>query len=337
MRYIIVLATLSFTTWSFVQRPGPPINADQSIAQLLEVLGDAPIPHKVKKNLDNVSVQRGMEIVKFGHSNTLGKKSRRQSKHFTCLACHNIEREDEDLSDPNPESRLSYVSKHQLPFLQGSPLFGIVNRRKFYNGDYEKKYGTLVEPARNDIREAIQLCAVECSQGRRLKDWEVESVLAYLWTLELKVKDLELSEEEMRIVGHAFDTGKDKKHAISILKSKYMEYSPATFVAPPDDRQTGDGLKGNALTGHLIYKHSCQHCHYDNQYSFLLLDNSKSTFEHLLKEAGTYHPHSLYQVVRYGTPPKGGKEAYMPQYTKEKMTDQQLADLRAYIEAEAGN
>ena len=46
-------------------------------------------------------------------------------------------------------------------------------------------------------------------------------------------------------------------------------------------------------------------------------------------------PHSIYQVIRYGTPPKGGKEAYMPQYTAEKMSDQQMADLRAFIESEA--
>jgi mono/diheme cytochrome c family protein len=55
----------------------------------------------------------------------------------------------------------------------------------------------------------------------------------------------------------------------------------------------------------------------------------------MLKEARTYHPHSMYQVIRYGTPPKSGKRAYMPQYTSEKMSDQQVADLRAYIESRA--
>ena len=222
-----------------------------------------------------------------------------------------------------------------MPFLQGSPLYGIVNRRSFYNGDYDKKYGDLVKPTRHNLREAIQLCAIECSQGRKLKDFEMESILAYLWTIDLKLGDLNISDEEMKMIQHAYDTGEKRGDAIKILRSKYLDYSPATFLDPPADRKTGDGLQGNPENGALIYELSCQYCHFDHKVSFLLLDNSKLTFQHLLQKAGTYDPHSIYQVIRYGTPPKGGKEAYMPQYTKEKMSDQQMADLRAYLEVKA--
>lgn len=314
-------------------KPGP----GDSVVRLLQMLGEALPDHQPDLTIDGVSAGRGKDIVINGMSDDYGKRSRRQSKHFTCISCHNIEREDPDLANPTPEARLAYVSEHNLPFLPGSPLYGIVNRRSFYNGDYEKKYGDLVKPTRNDLREAIQLCAIECSQGRKLKDFELESILAYLWTIDLKLGDLRLSEDEMARIQHALDTGEKSSEAVRIIRSKYLDYSPATFADPPADRKTGDGLKGNADNGALIYKHSCQYCHFDNRVSFLLLDNAKLTFQHLLRKAGTYDPHSMYQVIRYGTPPKGGKEAYMPQYTLERMSDQQMADLRAYIEAQAGN
>jgi mono/diheme cytochrome c family protein len=327
--FVVIALTLAFRSSAYKLTP------DHSVAKLLETLGDTPLPHKAKMLSGKTSVERGEDIVVRGTSKANGKRSGRQSKHFTCIACHNIAREDADLSDPSPEERLKYVSKRQMPFLQGSPLYGAVNRTSFYNGDYEKKYGALVKPARNDLREAIQLCAVECSQGRKLKDFELESVLAYLWTIDLKLSDLNITPEEMKDIEHAFDTGEKRGQAIKIIKSKYLDHSPATFVDPPQNRQTGDNLIGNIDNGALIYKYSCQYCHFDNKYSFLLLDDSKLTFHHLLDKAGTYAPHSIYQVIRYGTPPKGGKEAYMPQYTQEKMTNQQMADLRAYIEAQA--
>jgi len=311
------------------------LSPEQSVAELLEDLGDTPLPLKPDLSNKNVSVERGRDLVLKGLSSSKGRKSRRLSSHFTCLSCHNVQREDPDLSHPDPQSRLEYVSKNDMPFLQGSPLYGIVNRTSFYNGDYDKKYGALVEPTRHDLREAIQLCAVECSQGRPLKDFEMESIVAYLWTIDLKIADLALSDEETKSIEMTMNNGNNKADAIELIKSHYMEYSPATFVAPPEDRKSGDGLKGDRNNGALIYKHSCQHCHFDNEWSFLLLDNSKLTFEYLLNKAGTYYAHSMYQVIRYGTPPKGGKEAYMPQYPKEKMSDQQMADLRAFIESEA--
>lgn len=334
-RFIYFIAFIAFGLFAF-NAETPPLSPNQSVAQLLETFGDKPLPHKVKTG-GNVSAERGKDIVLNGFSDQNGRKSKRQSKHFTCIACHNVEREDPDLANPSPEARLKYVTENGLPFLQGSPLYGIVNRTKFYNGDYYKKYGDLVNPARDNIREAIQLCAVECSQGRALKSFEIESILAYLWTIDLKLSDLLLAPEEMELVQRAFDTGRGKEAAIEVLKSKYMDHSPATFVDPPKDRNTGDGMVGNPVNGSLLYKASCQYCHYEKPFSFLTLDDDRMTFDHLLRKAGTYQPHSIYQVIRYGTPPKGGKEAYMPHYTKEKMTDQQMADLRAYIEMMANS
>jgi mono/diheme cytochrome c family protein len=48
-----------------------------------------------------------------------------------------------------------------------------------------------------------------------------------------------------------------------------------------------------------------------------------------------YTDKSLYQIVRYGTYAKTGRKQYMPLYTKEKMSDEQLNDLVAYIKKTA--
>ncbi|MEO1628234.1 MAG: cytochrome c [Bacteroidota bacterium] len=262
-----------------------------------------------------------------------GGKTSKQSKHFVCTSCHNVVREDPDLSKSDPQARLEYARDNDLPFLQATTLYGAVNRVSFYNGDYEKKYGKLVEPARNDLREAIQLCAIECAQGRELKDWELESILQYLWTLGLKLSDLNLSESEMAQLAQKLQqsSGQKDEETINWLKGRFLQASPATFLKPPDDRRSGYPLEGNADNGKLVYDLSCKHCHENKRYSFFQLDDSPMTFRYLKKHIGRYSHASIYQVIRYGQQPLYGKRSYMPQYTQEKMSDQQLEDLRAYI------
>ena len=38
-------------------------------------------------------------------------------------------------------------------------MYGTVNKVSWYNGDYFKKYGALVKPANQSLKEAIHLCA----------------------------------------------------------------------------------------------------------------------------------------------------------------------------------
>ncbi|NJK82889.1 MAG: hypothetical protein HC912_02810 [Saprospiraceae bacterium] len=194
----------------------------------------------------------------------------------------------------------------------------------------------MVKAARNNIREAIQLCAVECAQGRRLEDWEVESILAYLWTIGLKISDLNVSAEELKRINEAINNASKNEELIAILKSKYRQGMPATFAAPPEDRQQGfTALQGNPENGRKIYDLGCKHCHEGMRYSFFELDDAQNTFQFLDRHLPRYTRYSMYQVTRYGTPPLPGKGAYMPQYTLEKMNNQQVEDLRAYIEAQS--
>jgi mono/diheme cytochrome c family protein len=312
------------------------LDRSRYVNDVLKELGEDSILHQVNTLVPGVSARKGEEIVKNGFTDKPGfGKSRRVSKHFVCTSCHNIQQEDPDLRYADPQARLLYTNIKGLPFLQGSPLYGIVNRSKFYNQDYYKKYGLLVYKARNDIRESIQLCAVECSQGRKLKDWEVESILAFFWEIGLKLEDLELEEEDIELIEMALAGEAEKGQAIERIKSKYLDYSPAHFVNPPENRTVGNGLKGIPENGKMIYEQSCLHCHYQKRYSFFHLDNERPSFNLLNKHIKKYTKRSIYQVVRYGTPPLNLKKAYMPHYTMEKMDRQQIEDLRSYIELRA--
>ncbi len=313
------------------------INHDTALWDVLKGLGEAAPNHEVNAEVHGYDLEIGKGIVLDGIGRSGGKKKTRlQSKHFVCTSCHNITKEDPDLSKVDAQARLDYCAENGIPYLQGTTLYGAVNRNSFYNGDYEKKYGELVEPTRNNLREAIQLCAVECSQGRRLNTAELESVLGYLWTLQMKLGDLNLSKKEYAEI-EAHLNGKQKDHAaiIEFIKSKYRQDSPAHFIEPPADRKAGSGLTGNADNGKKIYELSCLHCHEKERYSFFSLDDSKQSFCYLKKHFPKFSHVSVYQVGRFGTPPLPGKRAYMPQYTLEKMTVQQMEDLRAYIEVKA--
>ena len=308
------------------------IDDQTSLAEVQSNLGMDFSAKKPKLGIKGVSARVGEDIVKQGFSKRQGeKKSKRQSKHFVCTSCHNLEREDPNLAFPTPESRLSFTRDKGMPFLQATTLYGAINRESYYNGDYEKKYGELVKPARQDIREAVQLCALECAQGRKLKDWEMESIMAYLWEIDLKIGDLQMSELEISSIQSALDKPALHGEALKLLSAKYKKESDATFLLPPENRKEGVGLRGDPSNGKTIYENSCLHCHYQKRYSFLHLDNNSMSFEYLDRKADTYNAHSIYQVTRYGTYSKYGKMSYMPRYTKERLSDQQLADLRAYL------
>ena len=335
-RTFISIAFLGFYFFlSFLSRDEQVVfaPAEDGVAKVMKELGYNNINHFPDLSIKGVSAKAGEEIIKYGFTNRPGgRKTKKQSKHFVCTSCHNLEREDPNLSNVDPQGRLEYTHKNGLPFLQGTTLWGAVNRESFYNDDYEKKYGKLVEKARNDIRGAIQLCAVECAQGRKLKKWEIESILAYMWTLELKMSDLDLAADEKELVNTALDMYSKRDEAVTLLKSKYLQRSPAHFIDPPADRKLGTYSVSSADNGKLIYENSCLHCHENQRYSFLNLDNSKLSFRYLKKNAPKYNRHSIYQVIRYGVQSKSGKQSYMPHYPVERMEVQQLDDLRLYIE-----
>lgn len=337
MKYILALIIAVVIGLGFTKDTKlPPFSVEDSLSEILVKLGDSPRLNKYpRKQVNGVSAQVGESIVKNGFSaKPNGDHSKQQSKHFVCTSCHNVVKEDPELAFLDPQERLIYAKEKGIPFLQGTTLYGAVNRENYYNGDYEKKYGELVEPARNDIRNAIQLCATECAQGRALEDWELESILAYLWTIDIKMGDLGLAGEEVDFINSVLQGQDDSRsEAIELLEDKYAKSSPATFTYPPDDRKKGYGLVGDPANGELIYELSCMHCHNKQRYSYLHLDKHSLSLHHLKRYISGYTRHSIYQVIRWGVPSKSGKRSYMPQYTQERLSDQMVEDLRAYLEA----
>lgn len=314
------------------------INSDKAFVQdVIKAISGEDSPNKIiDKKCANV--EAGRSIVHEGVSSVdeIGIK-RKQSKFFVCTSCHNIEKEFSDLTSVDAQNRLDYAIENQIPYLQGSSFYGIVNRTKYYNGDYDKKYGDLVYEARNDIRKSIQLCATECSQGRAMTDCEIESVLAYFWTLQYTIDDLALESSEEELIKNAMNGKASKEKAVEIIKSSYIDYSPATFIDPPVPRKNGrEDYVGNPVNGEHIYKLSCLHCHQNERYSFYELDTTNLSYNQLAFHLGKYTPISAYQVIRYGTEPVYGRKAYMPHYTEEKLSKQQMEDLRAFILMKAG-
>lgn len=344
MRKWIYIIVLSFFLGIGAFHPGTEHNdltEDLPVADLIERLSGEANPSRPDTAISGVSAEIGRELIFEGvaESSESILPPRRISKFFTCNACHNSQREDPDLGNINPADRLQYAIDNDIPYLPGSTFWGIVNREYFYNDDYFKKYGQLVFATRENLREAVQLCATECSQGRLLEDWELESILAYFWELDLKVGDLDLKSQEVEQLEIALDQPQDKtlkKEALALLKTKYPQRYTATFLPPPPTKIERMNVIGDPLKGEQIYKLSCQHCHYEKNFSYFLLDDSKMTFKYLYKHIPDYDKKSIYQVIRYGTPSMSGKHTYMPQYTEEKMSKSQVIDLVTYIKREAG-
>jgi mono/diheme cytochrome c family protein len=326
----ILLASFSlFALFAFVQIQDKRAVKEMNVYDLLLSLGDEPMKHTLSKPTEE-QVRQGEDIVLLGKTEKDGKMSNFVSKFYTCTSCHNIAQEDPVITNFDPQARLEYVSKKGIPFLQGSTFWGMVNRETWYNDDYVIKYGDLVKPARNDLTEAVQLCAQVCSQGRKLEKWELDAVMAYLWSLQLKVSDLDLPDE---LVGKLQKSSSKDTSLVAELKKYYPLKSPATFVEPPSDKAKGyDGLVGNAENGKLLYDNSCQSCHKDGGVSRLILDNSKFTLNKLRRKIDKNSHYSLYEITRHGTHPIEGHKPYMPHYTLERMSHQQVEDLRAYVE-----
>ena len=87
-----------------------------------------------------------------------------------------------------------------------------------------------INAAYSDLRMAIELCAVECSKGRTLEMGD-RIYPAYLWTLQLKLKDINLSEPEFTSK-KAVSTRRNTSKAYSIISSKFLTYEEAHFTKP---------------------------------------------------------------------------------------------------------
>ncbi len=322
------LTVLNFTMNPVVEE----YKSDTYVYQVLFDLGMEK-PFFFPEKMTDEDIRRGKEIIFNGHTDDpSGGNSKYVSVYYVCTNCHNTVVEDPVLSIMEPEARLDYAVKNNLPFLQGTTFYGVANRETWYNDDYYKKYGDLVKPANKDIREAIQLCAVECSKGRPLAEWEEHSILAYYYSISYRLSDI-LNEDDIQQLNKRVSNKSEHADLLAAIKSKYALKSPATFVEPP--YESGANLPiGNSEKGKSIYNLSCQNCHKAYGCSDVVFDNSKLTFNKLSNEFEKNY-WWLFNAVRHGFYGYAGHEPYMPHFTAERMTDQQVMDLKAYIDQEA--
>lgn len=334
MRYIVLLLVFVIGV-SFQTNYKRNWNEDTPLSEVLLSLGDSKPDHFVE-NPSEEKIQQGKDLFTKGFVLIDGKKSKLQSKNFRCTHCHNHVQEDPDLRKSEPETRLTYAVNEQLPFLQGTTMFGVYNRESWYNDDYVKKYGDMVKPANKSLKESIQLCATECSQGRALEEWEMEAMLAYFWSIQIKLGDLKLTEDLMQEL-IAYEAGKKaNKRLIQELKRYYLQKSPATFEKMPSSKRKGYEYEGNTERGKAIYDLSCRHCHKPGgSAKYLTLDYSKLTFQFLNRKIDSKGRFSIYNAIRKGTYAHTGHRPYMPLYPLQRMSNQQVEDLRSYIEQEA--
>ena len=325
---VMVISFFSFD-WNreVVYSPIP----ETKVASLLVELGENKGSHFIDK-VDPEKAKIGLELIQKGYSKKGFGRSKIISPYFVCTDCHSMGRESEDSKSNLPEDRLDFAIKKKKPFYPASTFWGIYNRTSWYNGDYTKKYGEIITKARESLKESIQVCAKYCSAGRFLEDWEAEAILHYFKSEELELKDIQLTQRATELLDSDYKTPALKSELLQELKKSFPQKEEATFLTPMEVEKRQFGKNGDAKKGKEIFNRSCMHCHFQGRVSHLKLDNDILTAKWFQKNLKEYTDESIYQIVRYGTYTRAGRNQYMPLYTKEKMSDQQIEDLVAYIQ-----
>jgi len=288
-------------------------------------------PNHYMNEFDSELAKVGEQLIKEGKASYNGQNGSLISPYFNCTDCHNLVKESESLTDLDPQHRLDYLVENGLPYTPGSTFYGIYNRTGFYNDDYDKKYGALVIDARDTLENAVQLCAEYCASGRPLVDWELNAIMHYYKSQELKIKDLDLTSAELIKIKSSVKNNKPNKEALDLLQSKYIDAYGATFTGAKAESERKYGEGADVENGKKIYKSGCMYCHGNSRVTFLNLNDDVLSGKYLWKHRKGYDDLSVYQVVRWGTYPIVGRQQYMPLYTKEKMSKEQLEDLMSYI------
>ena len=304
-----------------------------SLEDVLVQVGKEKSNHYLEK-MDMDSVQMGYEMVTYGQLKD--KSNKRISKFFVCTDCHNQVKEVQNLSNQSADERIKYGIKNDIPFLPASTFYGLYNTEHWYNGDYASKYGDLVKPTRDTLFNAIQLCAVQCSQGREMENWEIRAVLHYLKSIEIKVGDLKLPADKLNILKRTYEMGKnsDFDNYFYDYKKWYPTINDATFgdLNPVKPKNHTVNLEN----GKYIFDNGCLHCHgMGKDITNFEFDTDKLTFSFLNSKLEKNNHFTIPYIVRKGTYAVSGRRQYMPQYPLEKMSDNQLFDLIGYVKSES--
>ena len=184
----------------------------------------------------------------------------------------------------------------------------------------------------DSLEDAVQVCSAYCSAGRYLKEWELYALLAFFWDKEIRLKDLDLSPEQAaHIKAVLTSSSPDSQYAKtlrSLLASKYAKKADNTFRGNfKTTRYTRhgrivveyeDGTKytGDSGRGERLWRLSCARCHGTK--------NLPQKATHFTKDLGKFH-----KMLAKGT--RHRDEPYMPNFTLERLSRQQAADILLYL------
>jgi mono/diheme cytochrome c family protein len=260
------------------------------------------------------------------------------SEHYRCFHCHNFIRENPRLTVQDPEAREKLIRKAEadksrqdglpLRMMPGTTFWGAVNRERFYNGHYARYHnlklsdGSVMNPAR--LPDAIQICCNYCSSGRYPEPWELDSIHAYFWDLELRLDDLGFSDMVAEHILANLKSGDAQAvgRARDLLRQNYLRAAAATAVdlpaksdGPIDTYPDGSRFEGDCRAGNQLYQSACAVCHGTNL--------NPVAGRELVQNDRRFH-----RFVWHGTERDG---LYMPLFTAERLSRQQAADIRAYL------
>jgi hypothetical protein len=270
------------------------------------------------------------------------------SEFYKCTHCHNHQREDRVLSKQDPEDRFAMILESPpvkeapdaldapLRLQPGSTMWGAVNRESFYNDSYaiyhRLKVGDRVMNPQS-LEDATQVCCTYCSVGRLAEEWEILSLLAYFWSLEVKLSDLDLPisvGSELAAVLQAPPSQRDPVQAAKARKTiqqLYLTRAGDEFTAMPKELKTDSQgpypdkaqFKGEAGIGKKLYAVACDHCHGEGK-------PNESAGADLVRNLAKYH-----NILAHGT--QQDAEAYMPMFARQRLSRQQIADIQAYLKS----
>lgn len=317
------------------------VKSQEDVSELpLEVarerLGGIPLIHRMN-SFDTAKAILGEQLIRKGCISNNSASSKRISRHFVCTDCHNLKREYENPGSESADDRLDYAMKHNLPYLQGASFWGMYNRQQFFSDDYSRKYGEGIKMTLDTLVNAIRFCARYCSSGRELENWELEAIMHYFKKNELKLKDLKLDKATLTSIENYSEIDqKMRVESLSKLENAYRRKFSATFLDVIDLQSREYGVHGDPVKGEAIFKQSCLFCHKINRVSRFYFNNSRLAARWFWRKMDKMNHKSIYYIVRHGTDGHNGEKSYMPLFTKEKMSDQQLEDLVAYVRKNAG-
>jgi len=284
------------------------------------------------------------------------------SNYFTCAQCHNHEREDPVLTVLDPEARFAWIERtgEKIFMLQGATLWGGVNRKTFYAGDYSKYHDLCVPKGEelflwlpcgpifgwcipgcrtmdpDTLVDATQVCSHYCSVGRYLKAWELDSLLAFFWDREIKLDDLDLTPQTradaLAVLTAPAPDPREAKRLRTVLAGAYSSKAGNTFRSMPKlagDSAPGkpvveypDGSKftGDFRRGADLWRLSCGQCHERKDRPL-----TRGKAKDFSKDVEDFHA-----MIAEGT--RHRFRRYMPDFTLERLSRRQSADILAFLQ-----